>query len=248
MRETTQPGPRPSSRSVLEHYQVLEPGEGDTWNPLHSDFELAYRLSLSYVLTQCLRLCQLPIADLRVLDVGCGNGRSTRAYIDLGLRPDQLVGIDLRSDAIGLARRLNPAIEFRDCDVTALSERDTFTWIQAATVHSSIETHQSRRELVEAMTRLVAPGGYLFYFDLWRANGFAGYDVIDVDRLHSGLEIVWSTSVRAHRARPRLQNRLTVIRNGRSLPEVVRHVARPRTRLAQMRKPSHRAHLVRKPR
>jgi SAM-dependent methyltransferase len=242
---TTPPDLGSSARSLIEHYQVLEPGEGDTWNPVHSDFELAYRLSLSYVLTQCLRLCELPIQDLRVLDVGCGNGRSTRAYLDLGLRPDQLVGIDLRGGAIGLARRLNPAIDFRECDVTALAERDSFTWIQAATVHSSVESHESRQELVDAMTRLVAPGGYLFYFDLWRANGFAGYDVIDVERLHAGFDTVWSTSVRAHRALPRLRNRLTVIRNGRSLPEVVRHVARPRTRLAQLRHPSHRAHLVR---
>jgi SAM-dependent methyltransferase len=245
---TTPSGPTASSRSLVEHYDVLEPGAGDAWNPVHSDFELGYRLSLTYVLTQCLRLCEHPLGDLRVLDVGCGNGRSTRAYLDLGLRPEQLVGIDLRRGAIELARRLNPAIDFRECDVTAFPERDSFTWIQAATVHSSIEGHEARRELVEAMTRLLAPGGYLFYFDLWRANGFAGYDVIDVDRLHAGLETVWSTSLRAHRAGPRVQHRLTVIRNGRSLPDVIRFVARPRTRLANLRHPSHRAQLVRAPR
>jgi SAM-dependent methyltransferase len=245
---TTPSGSGPSSRSLVDHYDVLEPGAGDTWNPVHSDFELGYRLSLSYVLTQCLRLCELPLGELRVLDVGCGNGRSTRAYIDLGLRPEQLVGIDLRRGAIDLARRLNPAIDFRECDVTALAEGDTFTWIQAATVHSSIEGHESRRELVEAMTRLIAPGGYLFYFDLWRANGFAGYDVIDVDGLHAGLETVWSTSVRAHQTTPRLRNRLTIIRNGRSITDQIRHVTRPRTRWAQLRHPSHRAHLARKPR
>ncbi|HEX4980265.1 MAG TPA: class I SAM-dependent methyltransferase [Ilumatobacteraceae bacterium] len=238
-----------TTRSMVDHYRVLEPGAGDTWNPLHSDFELSYRLSLSYVLTQCLRLCDIPLGDLRVLDVGCGNGRSTRAFLDLGLRPEQLVGVDLRPGAVELARRLNPAIDVRVSDVSEITEPEgSFTWVQATTVHSSIEGHASRQALVDDMTRALAPGGYLFYFDLWRANRFAGYDEIDVEQLHAGLETVWSSPVRAHQTTPRLRNRLTMIRDRGSTLAQIRHVARPRTRWAQLRHPSHRALLARKPR
>ena len=209
---------------------------------MRSDFELGYRLSLSYVLTQMPPALRAP--DRRPAGARCRLRKRAqhRAYIDLGLRPDatRRHRSARRRDRAGASTESRHRLPRRRRDGPRRS--DTFTWVQAATVHSSVESHESRRELVDAMTRLVAPGGYLFYFDIWRANGFAGHDVIDVERLHAGFETVWSTSVRAHHARPRLRNRLTVIRNGRSLPEVVRHVARPRTRWEQLRHPSHRAH------
>jgi SAM-dependent methyltransferase len=101
------------ANQVRNAYDRLEPGEADTWNPLFSEFEIAYRLSLFYWLTQALLLSPLSLESLNVLDLGCGNGRSTRMYIDLGLRPEQLMGVDVRLGTIDLARKLNPAIALR---------------------------------------------------------------------------------------------------------------------------------------
>jgi ubiquinone/menaquinone biosynthesis C-methylase UbiE len=104
------------SEQILRDYETLEPGEEDSWNPVRFDFELAYRLGMYRALVHSLRLCELPLSDLRVLDVGSGNGRSTRIYIDLGLQPEQLTGIDVRPGTLRLARKLNPSIHYRVSD------------------------------------------------------------------------------------------------------------------------------------
>ena len=160
---------------VLRDYATLEPGEADTWNPVRNETELGYRLSFLFALTRCLALCEIPLPQLRVLDVGCGNGRSTRLYLDLGLSPDQVTGLDLRPGAIALARKLNPALGFRTYDGHAIdSPAASFNWIQLSAVFSSLADHGHRAHLAAEACRQLAPGGYLFYLDLWRANGFAG--------------------------------------------------------------------------
>jgi SAM-dependent methyltransferase len=53
-----------------------------------------------------------PADTVRVVDVGCGNGRSTRALLEFGVRPQNVVGLDLRMSAIEYARTVNPAIAY----------------------------------------------------------------------------------------------------------------------------------------
>ena len=190
---------------ILRDYRQLEPGQGDSWNPVRSDIELGYRMGMFFALAQSLRLCQFDLADLRVLDVGSGNGRSTRVYIDLGLKPEQLVGIDFRDDTIELARALHPKITAESCESDRIDYPDgSFNWVQAATVFSSIADHRHRHLLAREMVRSLADGGYLFYFDLRRANRFAGNDVIDVGALFAGLTVVWSSPLQVRQCFPRV--------------------------------------------
>ena len=78
-------GQNPVVDQILTDYETLEPGQSDSWNPVGSKFQLGYRLSLFYALARALQQVEPPLADLRVLDLGCGNGRSTRMYLDMGL-------------------------------------------------------------------------------------------------------------------------------------------------------------------
>src|SRR5262245_3166039 len=94
-------------------YAGLEPANTDRWSPLVSDVELLHRLRLLDVMCRALRLIPHPVATLRVLDVGCGVGRSTRMLVDLGVRPENLLGVDLRPEALGYAQKLNPAVRYR---------------------------------------------------------------------------------------------------------------------------------------
>jgi SAM-dependent methyltransferase len=179
------------AEQIRADYEVLEPGRADAWNPVGSSFELVYRLGLLHAVTQALRLVEIRVRELRVLDIGCGNGRSTRMYLDLGLHPDQLTGLDVRPGAIDLARTLNPSIRFDVYDGEKIPFPDgAFTWIHVSTVVSSIKTHKHRLELAARITEKLRPGGYVFYFDLIRANDFAGHDTIRPEALFPGLEVV----------------------------------------------------------
>jgi len=235
------------SEQILRDYEMLEPGEEDSWNPVHEDFELAYRLSMYYAVTKCLRLCELPLSDLRVLDVGSGNGRSTRMYTDLGLRPEQLTGIDVRPGTLRLARKLNPGIEYRVYDGARIPSPDeSYNWVQASTVFSSIADKTHRTHLANEMMRQVAPGGYVFYYDLWRAEEFAGGDVIDVRRLFAGFEVIWVSPVRAYQCFAGIQNGEAFSLNKASLLKGLKAIAPPFL-TNWLRQPTHCAFLARRP-
>lgn len=175
---------------IRADYERLEPGEADAWNPVGFKYQLGYRLNLFYALTRALEAARRPLSQLRVLDLGCGNGRSARMYLDLGLEPEQICGLDLRIGALARARRLNPALrwELQEADDLPVGHN----WLSATTVFSSIATPGARRELAERIAASVPSGGHVFYYDARKANDFAGGDPIGARELFGGLDIVWA--------------------------------------------------------
>ena len=183
---------------VIRDYVEMEPGQSDAWNPLKKDYELAYRLSLFSCLTAALRKCEMPLASLSILDIGCGTGRSTRMYIDLGIYPEQLTGVDLREGAVALAARLNPAIKYkviRTAKDAITDGQHQYNWIHTSTAFSSIRQVRERESFANEISDILSVGGYFFYYDLERANDFAGGDLINPRRLFSQLQPVLSLTV-----------------------------------------------------
>lgn len=172
---------------LIREYQRMEPDGADTWNPLLRDRELEYRLVLYRQLCLALRDCCVDLDRLRVLDVGCGNGRSTRMYLDFGIRPPQITGIDLRPAALKLARGLHPGIAYLAVESDGFPLADAAVdWVSLCTVLSSVGGDAARQRLAGEIDRVLAPGGYLFYFDRISAHGFAGGDELDPLALMSG--------------------------------------------------------------
>jgi SAM-dependent methyltransferase len=174
---------------VLADYVALEPDQADAWNPARSKFELGYRLNLFYGLARALQKSDHALEDLRVLDLGCGNGRSARMYLDMGLRPDQVCGLDLRPGAIALARKLNPAIRWDVYDGGELPPGHN--WLSTTTVFSSIASRERRKAVADRIRNSLPSGGYLFYYDARRANPFAGGDAIKPRELFGDFRVVW---------------------------------------------------------
>ena len=132
------------------------------------------------------RIDGLPLDKLKVLDLGCGNARSTRSYLDLGFRPEQLTGLDVRPGTIELAKKIHPAINFLSYDGQELPfPSQDFNWIQVAGVFSSIIELEGRQYLIEQIADKVEKNGYVFYYDLFRANPFAGDDRLSPIKLFS---------------------------------------------------------------
>lgn len=232
---------------IVGDYESLEPGETDRWSPVGNFFELSYRLSLFYALTIAIERSGLPPRSLKVLDIGCGNGRSTRVYVDLSARPEQVTGIDFRKGAITLAQALQPAINFVHYEQAALPFPDqSFNWIAITTVVSSIKEQTARQGLFDEIYRKLVPGGFLFYFDLVRANPFAGRDRIYPLRYTQQFETIWHAPLRSYHFIPASHRRSRWL-----------HLLRTQTRqrlkielrssISQIIRPSHEALLVRKP-
>ena len=174
---------------ILSDYDALEPGESDAWIPIGCKYQIGLRLNIYYSLSKSLGSATIPLRDLRVIDLGCGTGRSARVYIDMGLRPEQIRGLDFRPGAIALARMLNPAIQWDVYDGEVLPPG--CNWISAATVFSSVASPESRQAIVGRIWDALPSGGYMFYYDFRKANPFAGGDLIEPHRLFRDFTLVW---------------------------------------------------------
>jgi len=181
---------------IIEYFTQREPRGTDTWNPLTIDEEFWHRLRLFAALKWALPKCGTTMSEARILDVGCGVGRSTRALIEFGAKPENLVGIDLRESAIEYAQSRNPAIPYRV--VHGLDDwppAGSFDICTQCTVFSSIRGVESRRSVAAMMERAVIDGGHIFWWDSLRANPIAGGDTLSPEALFENSKIVDSETV-----------------------------------------------------
>jgi SAM-dependent methyltransferase len=93
-----------------------------------------------------------------VCDLGCGPGHVARYLWERGV---QVCGVDLSPEMVARARQLNPGLEFRQGDMTALEVADG-AWAGIASFYSII--HIPRANVVQVLRelkRVLRPGGLL---------------------------------------------------------------------------------------
>lgn len=101
-----------------------------------------------------------PAAGLRVLDVGCGTGRSRAIYQE---RARSYAGIDLSLGALRLARRRMPDSSWLQADALRLPFASGSFDVVA---FSSVLHHvPDRRAALAEASRALKPGGWAFAFD-----------------------------------------------------------------------------------
>jgi SAM-dependent methyltransferase len=169
--------------TIRNVYSELEGPNEDTWSPLHNDVELWHRVRLLLEACRMIRMIPIPLAFLKVLDVGCGVGRSSRLLVDLGVNPCNVLGIDFRKSAIDYACAINPAIRFKHIVNLEDWPREGFNLAVQCTAFSSIPGRALREKAAALMEQSVREDGYIFWWDILNANAFAGGDQIDPEEL-----------------------------------------------------------------
>jgi len=109
-----------------------------------------------------------PLEEVRILDVGCGNGGLLRDLVNYGANPANLSGIDLLEDRIASARRLSPHLDLRVVNAAELPfPDDSFDLALAFTVFSSIKDAEMREAVAAEIMRVLRKGGALLWYDFW---------------------------------------------------------------------------------
>lgn len=184
---------------ILAKYLDREPPGTDTWNPLKIENELWHRVRLLKVYYWAFSQIGLAPEDIRILDVGCGVGRSTRLLIEFGLLPENITGIDIRPDALETARRLNPAINYELVEnLDAWDDVSHFDMILQSAVFSSIPNRELRGQVATVMTEHLNPGGHILWWDSILTNMFPPRERMYPEKLFDGCALIEWMMVPVH--------------------------------------------------
>jgi len=106
------------------------------------------------------------LADLKVLDFGCGNGRWFGRWVAWGATPSNLTGVDLRAAAIEMAEGAFPQCCFKMMTQGGVPFPDaSFDVVYQNVVFSSILDEGIRKAAAAEMMRVLKPGGIILWCD-----------------------------------------------------------------------------------
>ena len=111
-----------------------------------------------------------PGSDSKCLEVGCGSLGWLGDLIDWGVKETSIHGIELNPIRAQHAGELLPMADIQVGDAAQLPWHDsTFHLVIASTVFTSILDQNVRRIVAEEISRVLAPGGALLWYD-FRVN------------------------------------------------------------------------------
>jgi len=150
--------------------------------------EFGYRSQQLRCLAEMLREAgRHDLSGMRILDFGCGTGRLLGDLIGLGAEPALLCGVDLSKERLDAAARRHPHVRFQLASGSSIGFGDaSFDLVIQAVVFSSIGLADLRRRLADEMLRVLAPGGFVYWWDLFRVLPQAGGQRLDPRELFLG--------------------------------------------------------------
>ena len=114
---------------------------------------------------------RFPLADQRIADIGCGWGTWLVDLESWGARQSNLAGLDLDPARVEFAARRLPQADLRSGNAASLPWPDeSFDVVLLGTVLSSVLDVPVRRRIADEVTRVLAPGGMVLWYDFFVDN------------------------------------------------------------------------------
>jgi SAM-dependent methyltransferase len=102
--------------------------------------------------------------DAKILDYGCGYGRTCSELIDAGYR--NVIGIDISEEMIKRGRHLNDRLDLRNFDGRSAAFNDrSFDVCLLMAVLTCVPSDAGQAHTIDEIHRLLRPGGFIFVSD-----------------------------------------------------------------------------------
>lgn len=107
-----------------------------------------------------------PLAELSVLEIGCGEGGNLLELVEIGFSAANLTGNELLPEKAAVSRANLPAAShFIAGDALAIEGQGRFDIVYQSTVFTSLLDADFQQRLAARMWELVAPGGGVLWYD-----------------------------------------------------------------------------------
>ncbi len=141
---------------------------GNMWSPLRP-YSMLVRQERERALVRLLNrhLNGRQPADLKAIEIGCGEGANLQQLITLGFSPDKLIGNELLDYHIDVARKRLPAsVNLETGDALELDiAAGSLDVVYQSVVFSSILDDDFQEALAKKMWAWLKPGGALLWYD-----------------------------------------------------------------------------------
>lgn len=108
------------------------------------------------------------LSDLSIFEMGCGEGRVLAEFLNFGVLPVDLFGVDLSHDRLSLARSRLPSSQLINADGQHIPfPPGSFDLVLQYTALSSILDSPNRQKVAGEMLRVLKPGGLILWYDFW---------------------------------------------------------------------------------
>jgi SAM-dependent methyltransferase len=108
---------------------------------------------------------------LKVLDLGCGAGGELAKWLELGLEPQNLFGLDILWPRLQNGRHLHPGLNLALADGASMPLGDnTFDLVVQYTVFSSVLDRGVQAQIAREMLRVLKPSGAVLWYDYFMDN------------------------------------------------------------------------------
>ena len=159
---------RPEASAIIDRYSRRV----RTYSSLSADVCLR-RQELERAIVRLMKELRIrDVSNLRLLDLGCGNGDNLLQLLRLGFEAKNMTGVELIEDrAIKAKARLPAEIRIHCCDALDMPESGGgFDIVFQSLVFSSILDDSYQEELARRMWAATKPGGGILWYDFMYNN------------------------------------------------------------------------------
>ena len=117
----------------------------------------------------------LHISEIKLLEIGAGNGNNLQFFINLGISSQNIFANELLSDRVEQLRKNVPTINILPGNALDLTFKNEFDIVFQSTVFTSILKNDFRMQLADKMWEMTKPNGIILWYDFIFSNPFATY-------------------------------------------------------------------------